>query len=202
MRRYRDPNLTSHQKTDLQKDTREFIVGTSEPFFPDNRISTTKYTLANFFFKNLWEQFTKLANVYFLLLSVLQVIPDISTSHGVPTYLFPLLFIVFLTMIKDGYEDYKRYKSDQEENNKETKVLRNGRFETSTWQQVHVGDVLKVEKNEFFPADLIHLSTSHYRKGQCFIETKNLDGETNLKSKFVPDDLKGKLNSEDDVSLT
>ena len=102
-------------------------------------------------------------------------------------------------MIKDGYEDYKRYKSDQEENNKETSVYRNGQFQTIKWKDVLVGDVLKISRDQFFPADLVLLGSSLYKKGQCFIETKNLDGETNLKSKYISDDFKGKINNDQDV---
>lgn len=47
------------------------------------------------------------------------------------------------------------------------------------------GSIVKVEKNEFFPADLVVLASSE-PKNMCFVETKNLDGETNLKNKFAP----------------
>ena len=122
-----------------------------------------------------------------------------SNTNGVPTLLISLTFVIGISMLKDGFEDYKRYKSDQEENNKETSVYRNGKFEKIKWRDVNVGDVLKVFKNEFFPADLVLLSSSVYRKGQCFIETKNLDGETNLKGKYVVEDLKAKIKSDSDA---
>ena len=77
---------------------------------------------------NLLFQFEKASNVYFLFAAILQLIPDVSDSNGLPTYLPPLMIIVILSMIKDGLEDYKRYKSDQEENNKETKVYRSEQF--------------------------------------------------------------------------
>lgn len=50
------------------------------------------------------------------------------------------------------------------------------------------GNIIKIKQNEFFPADLIILKTSD-PKGACFIETKNLDGETNLKFKTAHKDL-------------
>jgi phospholipid-translocating ATPase len=55
-------------------------------------------------------------------------------------------------------------------------------FETTTWDQLRVGDIVKVQKDEFFPADLVLLSSS-YDDGICYVETMNLDGETNLKLK-------------------
>lgn len=49
---------------------------------------------------------------------------------------------------------------------------------------MYLGDVIKVEKNEIFPADILILETSD-KKNICMIETKNLDGETNLNYKWV-----------------
>jgi P-type E1-E2 ATPase len=56
------------------------------------------------------------------------------------------------------------------------------------WQEIKVGDIIKVNNEEFLPADLVILSTSD-SKGSCYIETKNLDGETNLKIKSAPKEL-------------
>lgn len=68
-------------------------------------------------------------------------------------------------------------------NNRKTKVhCGNGNFEDTKWMDLRVGDIVKVEKDEFFPADLILLSSS-YDEAICYVETTNLDGETNLKLK-------------------
>src|SRR3990167_7957793 len=89
---------------------RKLIIGTSDPLYGNNSIRTSKYTLANFFFLNLLEQFKKPANVYFLVLSILQVIKAISISDGQPTILAPLAFVIVVAMIKDFLEDWKRTK--------------------------------------------------------------------------------------------
>jgi P-type E1-E2 ATPase len=58
--------------------------------------------------------------------------------------------------------------------------VRNGKEETVEWSEVIVGDICKVEENDFFPADLILLASSA-EGGSAFIETASLDGEKNLK---------------------
>ena len=63
----------------------------------------------------------KLPNLYFTFLMILQVIPVVGT--GVPSLLMPLTFVVSLSMIKDGFEDYQRKKSDDEENSSNTDCI-------------------------------------------------------------------------------
>ena len=55
-------------------------------------------------------------------------------------------------------------------------------FRESFWKNINVGDILMLKNDEFIPADLLILSTSD-EKGAAYVETKNLDGETNLKIK-------------------
>lgn len=84
-------------------------------------------------------------------------------------------------------------------NNRKVKVhLRDGEFVESKWMDLKVGDVVKVEKDEFFPADLILLSSS-YEEAICYVETMNLDGETNLKLKNA---LEASSNFHEDSSFS
>ena len=72
---------------------------------------------------------------------------------------------------------------DIEVNNRKVKMHNgNGEFKQSEWRHLKVGDIVKVEKDEFFPADILLLSSS-YEDAVCYVETMNLDGETNLKMK-------------------
>ena len=87
-----------------------------------NLINTAKYTLFNFIPLNLFNQFKKVQNIYFVFITCMQTIESISISNQIPTVGYNLVPLVILSMIKDAFEDYKRHKSDAEENNKMAKV--------------------------------------------------------------------------------
>ncbi|OMJ85156.1 hypothetical protein SteCoe_13546 [Stentor coeruleus] len=130
------------------------------------------------------EQFSKSANVYFLVIAILQSVPQISVTDGIPNILLPLSFVLTVSAIKDLLEDVKRSNSDKEENIRPILKRGNGSWNKVKWLEVKVGDVIKVLKNEYFPSDMILVQSSD-PKGLAYIETKNLDGETNLKHKLA-----------------
>ncbi|CAL5047719.1 unnamed protein product [Urochloa decumbens] len=149
--------------------------------YPLNEVSTTKYNLATFLPKSLFEQFRRVANFYFLVSGILALTP--LAPYTAVSALAPLCVVIVATMGKEGVEDWRRKQQDHELNNRIVKVHRgNGNFEETKWKNIKVGDVIKVEKDNFFPADMILLS-SNYPDGICYVETMNLDGETNLKIK-------------------
>ena len=80
--------------------------------FPGNKIRSTKYTVLNFLPKSFALQFTRLANVFYLVNAVLQSIPSISTNDPLAT-IIPLCYVVLMGMYKEFYADYKRYKNDK-----------------------------------------------------------------------------------------
>jgi hypothetical protein len=85
--------------------------------FMNNRITTSRYTCLSFLPKNLFEQFSKMANFYFLMMGLLELWPTISDSNGQPIMLMPLTFVVGVAMIKDLIEDHARKKADSKDNN-------------------------------------------------------------------------------------
>ncbi|CAG8643042.1 3205_t:CDS:10 [Rhizophagus irregularis] len=207
-----------------------------------NKIVTSKYTFWTFIPKNLFEQFRRAANLYFLFMAVLGMLPFISVNNPVLTVL-PLSVVVFFTALKDGIEDRNRHQIDKQFNGAICYHLQNfvnvnypkvpklsfwkrqilrikSLFKRSVnedsnsidgddedkppsepsnekhgppewrkviWRNVRVGDFLYLKNNDAVPADAIILSTSEL-EGTCFVETKDLDGETNLKPRrCIPD---------------
>ncbi|KAJ1516593.1 hypothetical protein HMI54_011154 [Coelomomyces lativittatus] len=149
--------------------------------FLHNGIDTAKYSSLNFLPKFLIEQFSKYANIFFLFSGLIQLIPGISPTSKFTTIL-PLLFVLIFTAIKEAIEDLKRHRTDNEVNARLVKVLNNLHFIEKRWDQVKVGDIVRIENGDFFSADIVLLSSSE-PDAICYIETSNLDGETNLKIK-------------------
>ncbi|XP_048400326.1 probable phospholipid-transporting ATPase VD isoform X1 [Stegostoma tigrinum] len=150
-----------------------------------NRIQTNKYTLLNFIPKNLFAQFHRVANLYFLFIVVLNWVPLVEAFQKEITML-PLVVVLAIIGIKDGIEDYRRYKFDKQINNRTTKVYdkHKKKYLVKWWKEVHVGDFIQLSCNEIIPADMVLLYSTDV-DGICHIETSNLDGETNLKQRQV-----------------
>lgn len=149
-----------------------------------NYVSTSKYNVATFLPKFLKEQFSNYANVFFLFTACIQQIPGVSPTNQYTTIL-PLGLVLLASAYKELQEDTKRHQSDKDLNSRQAKVLSRtgtGTFINIPWRDIRVGDIVRVESDEFIPADLLLLSSSE-PEGLCYIETSNLDGETNLKIK-------------------
>jgi magnesium-transporting ATPase (P-type) len=168
------------------------IINISSPqdfFFINNFVKTSKYEFYNFLPKFLLEEFdprTKIANCYFLMISALQCIPQISNTSGYPTTMIPLLGVVFIDGILQVYEDLSRHKADKEANasiaKKYDPIVQD--FVECRWYELEVGNIIKVQSRDTIPADIVIFAVAEKSlpdQGICYVETKSLDGETNLK---------------------
>ena len=159
----------------------------------DNAIHTSKYNVLTFLPLNLWEQFHRPANVYFLAIAILTSFPSISPI-GPASSITPLVFVLAVSAIKDGIEDWHRHKTDREVNSRrvdaylpEVEVTPDTQGHSEgwvriKWSEVKLGDVLYIRNNEKIPSDILLLGSSE-KGGVANIDTKDLDGETNLKRK-------------------
>ncbi|KAL2754904.1 hypothetical protein ACRALDRAFT_2064824, partial [Sodiomyces alcalophilus JCM 7366] len=205
------PLSANRKRSDLLIDER-----TRKPYV-DNLIRSSRYTLWDFLPKQLFFQFSKLGNAYFLAISIMQLTPGLSTT-GTWTTFAPLMAFVALSMAKEGYDDYRRYRLDKADNRSEVQVLgedlnalrrakkkkrpkganegselamddlgdgADGEWSTILWQDVKVGDIVRLRRDENVPADIVVLHASN-PNSVAYIETMALDGETNLKAKRAP----------------
>ncbi|KAG6833085.1 hypothetical protein H0H87_011496 [Tephrocybe sp. NHM501043] len=232
---YVNENIPEHHFDRKGKPKPEFV-------FTSNQVITSKYTIITFLPRNLLEQFRRIANLFFLTISILQFFPKFATISPAVVIL-PLIIILGITALKDGYEDIKRHESDKRINHSTVKVLAGGEWKNTNimqgksktfvrgltrplrrksnqasaddahagydsdaeyeegfvddaekqkgirphwqrvlWEDLKVGDFVKIMDNEPIPADIMICATSE-DDDVAFVETKNLDGETNLKSR-------------------
>ncbi|KAJ9577647.1 hypothetical protein L9F63_005777, partial [Diploptera punctata] len=101
------------------------------------------------------------------------------------TSVLPLIFVIAVTALKQGYEDWLRHRADNEVNCSLVTVIRKGIVQDIKAKDVRVGDLVRIVSDAEVPCDLVLLSSSD-RDGRCYVTTANLDGETNLKTLVCP----------------
>ena len=147
---------------------------------PDNTITSTKYSIISFFPKSLFFQFKRAANIYFLIVSILTCT---NFSPKKPSSMIgTFAFVLIATMLKELYEDYNRYKQDKQSNSRIVHKLNTDGWNLVKCSTLRPGEIVKINKEEEFSADCLIIQSSN-ETGYCYIDTKNLDGETNLKEK-------------------
>jgi magnesium-transporting ATPase (P-type) len=187
---FQEAQLTAGSKSRKKEDPDSRIVYINNPVrtnekyeISGNRVCTSKYTVLSFLPRNLFEQFHRFAYIYFLLIVILNQVPALAV-FGRTASLFPLMFVLVLTAIKDGYEDWGRHRSDREENMRTSLVLQEGHYKPKKWDQIQVGEMVKLLSNQIVPCDMVLLGSSD-PSGVAYVETLNLDGESNLKSRYA-----------------
>ena len=95
-----------------------------------------------------------------------------------------------ISLIKEALEDLKRHRADREENGRTCEVWEKESrlWKVKKWYDLCVGDVISIYRDAYLPADMLLLSTCK-EDGLCYIETMNLDGETNLKPRRAKDEI-------------
>ncbi|CAH8667518.1 unnamed protein product [Heterobilharzia americana] len=126
-----------------------------------------------------WEQAQRIANFYFISLAVIQLFTEAPVSPV--TSVIPLIFVLLITMVKQGYEDFLRLKADREINYVPFEIVtEEGHLTTVKSMELEVGNIILCRNNTSFPCDMVLLSSSE-PSGECYVTTASLDGETNLK---------------------
>ncbi|KAF1885381.1 hypothetical protein Lal_00029270 [Lupinus albus] len=188
--------LSMSQKEISDEDARLVYIDdperTNEKFgFAGNSVRTGKYSILSFVPRNLFEQFHRVAYIYFLIIAVLNQLPQLAV-FGRGASILPLAFVLLVTAVKDAFEDWRRHRSDKVENNRLASILVNGQFQGKKWKDVRVGEVIKIIANETMPCDIVLLSTSD-PTGVAYVQTINLDGESNLKTRYAKQETHSKL---------
>uniref|UniRef100_A0A2K1ZA13 Phospholipid-transporting ATPase n=1 Tax=Populus trichocarpa TaxID=3694 RepID=A0A2K1ZA13_POPTR len=134
--------------------------------FAGNSIRTSKYSVFSFLPRNLFRQFHRVAYIYFLIIAVLNQLPQLAV-FGRGASIMPLAFVLSVTAVKDAYEDWRRHRSDRVENNRLAWVLVDDEFRQKKWKD---------------------------------IQTVNLDGESNLKTRYAKQETISKIPGEEMIN--
>jgi phospholipid-translocating P-type ATPase (flippase) len=159
-----------------------------------NRVRTAKFTMMTWLPLSLYYQFKRIANIYFLIIAIIVV--ALATKGWSPkdwrSKVFPFACVLLWTALKDLFEDRRRTRDDHIEN---TSICyrfdaQKKEFISMPWQDLLVGDVLFVRRDDTFPADLVLLASdpeaNTSSNAEAFISTMSLDGETTLKQRKRP----------------
>ncbi|NXP09979.1 AT8B3 ATPase, partial [Thinocorus orbignyianus] len=158
---------------------KKFAFCLSKKKYTGNAIKTAKYNIFTFLPLNLYEQFHRMANVYFVFVILLQTFPEISTIPWF-TLLLPLSCLLTIRGLRDLIDDIGRHQSDRNINSRPCEILSGKSFRWQKWRDICVGDIVRLRKESFVPADMLLLCSSE-PSSLCYVETADIDGETNLK---------------------
>ena len=129
-------------------------------WYPKNVIRNQKYNLITFIPLVLFEQFRLFLNLYFLIMACIQFIPMFRIGP-LYTYWAPLIFVIFVTMLREAFDDIKRARRDKELNSQRYTLLNDSGREISVpSSKLKVSDVILIQKNQRVPADVVLLQTS------------------------------------------
>lgn len=117
-------SINSHFLADFYDDYHRGLINEQlGDVYCANTITSSKYTIYSFLPKQLRAQFSKVANCYFMVVAIMQMIPNWSTT-GHYTTIIPLLIFMAISIAREGFDDWRRHLHDKEENSKKTIVLR------------------------------------------------------------------------------
>lgn len=154
--------------------------------YPKNEVHTNRYNAFTFLPKCLFEQFRRLANVYFVVIGIIASVGYYGgfyeSALEPAAVLAPVSIVVLISVLKEGVEDYKRQQADVKVNGRPANVVSpDGTIITAQWKDLDVGSIVLLQDNEEIPADIVLLASGGIGGNTAYVDTAAIDGETNLK---------------------
>ncbi|CAL6099061.1 Phospholipid-translocating_ATPase [Hexamita inflata] len=147
-----------------------------------NKIKTTKYTVWNFIFVFLFQQYQKVFNIFTLVIAICNTLPFANVVSQA-TIIMPIVFVLGIAAVREIIEDFGRRKQDKYQNNQKYTVFRNMEERVVKGQDIMQGDLIKIDENQEVPCDSLLLYSSEASK-IAYVNTSQLDGESNLKPRI------------------
>ncbi|RNF17847.1 putative phospholipid-translocating P-type ATPase (flippase) [Trypanosoma conorhini] len=177
--------LWRSKRRGVDDETRTVLPGSPSKAYCDNTVRSFKYTLLTFLPLNLFEQFHRPINLYFLFITALQFIPSVAPVSPL-TSLLPLIIAFLITAVKEAIDDWYRHKLDDECNSRwySTINMETLEIERVRCRDIRVGTVLLLLPMEVIPCDAFLLLSSD-ENGGVVISTEALNGETACKTRYA-----------------
>ena len=147
--------------------------------YNDNSIRTCQYTIITFLPLALFNQFKSAFNWFFLIYNIIATIPALSDLDPLAEAT-PFIVVLILNLIKEAIEDFRKYNNDKKANESKVLIFKDKRFKRELCQNIRVGNILKIYKEDLIPADVLIIKSS-LKTGLAYMQTSNLDGENTLK---------------------
>ena len=166
-------------ETEFINEDNQNIIANQKILYKNNSIRTCQYTILTFFPLALINQFKTAFNWFFLIYNIIALIPELSDLEPAAE-VTPFIIVLILNLIKEAIEDYRKYNNDKKANNWNVLIFKDKRFKKEKCQNIHVGNIIKIYKEDLIPADVLIIKSS-LKSGLAYMQTSNLDGENTLK---------------------
>ena len=149
--------------------------------FVGNKLELWRYNFLTYVPRNLFEQFKRISNIWFLLISIFQLIPYSLNPTDSWTTIAPLAFLILISLATDAYSDYKLNKKLQKFNRCTYECWTGENYSPIRSEDILVGQFIKVEEDQVVPADMILVGTQGNQP--VFLDMTGLIGVGTLKVK-------------------
>jgi phospholipid-translocating ATPase len=146
-----------------------------------NVMNNRKYNIFLFLPMFLWEQYKYFGNLYFLLLAVTQFFEKLKVGFMI-TYIGPIIIILGFSLAKELWDHYNTWRKDEEYNKEKFEVFRQGQWRLLDSARIKVGDLVRLEKKQRVPADMVYLgySKKDSRRGGQSMQSSQVGSEMSL----------------------
>ena len=169
------------------------IMENQKNLYNNNSIRTCQYTIITFLPLALFNQFKSAFNWFFLIYNIIAMIPALSDLDPLAE-VTPFIVVLIFNLIKEAIEDYRKYKNDKKANEASVLIFKDKRFHREKCENIRVGNILKIYKEDLIPADVLIIKSS-LKTGLAYMQTSNLDGENTLKPREALNITQTKINN-------
>ena len=165
------------KKNDVKNETERSIkIAVPKTAYGNNSIQTSEHSILGFIPYNFLTQLIDPLNLYFIFLIILQLLPSVSVTAGLPTLVIPFVVVFIIRGIKESVDNINLSREAGLVNNQKTDVMRKAKTLRVNWSNVYPGDIIVIKDGESIPADCLILYSSNTYQEAAYMDPKTLNG--------------------------